>query len=86
MADTSFVRAFQPLNTVELALTKAALEDMGAERWVIENEHYFTTGGGFLSHGDVELWVRVPAEDVEWVRKELTDRLRSHEPPDSSDS
>ncbi|MGH7483130.1 MAG: hypothetical protein ACRELV_13320 [Longimicrobiales bacterium] len=79
MAHEPFLRVFQPANAVELALARAVLHEMRVPVF-IENEHHFTTGGGFLSHGDTEVWVRAPRSHASAVRDVLEERVRGKRP------
>ena len=72
MSKRRFVRVFEPLDAAEIALVHALL-DGTAFGYLIENEHFFHTGG-ILSHADSEVWVMVEEQDP----VEVGHLLRTH--------
>lgn len=69
---TEPVRVFRPVTHTEVAQVRAAMAGLGIP-FFIENENFFSTGGGMLAAGDSHVWVVVPAEHAELA----TDALRS---------
>jgi uncharacterized protein YaaQ len=72
----NLTRVFQPADATELAFVRTLLDGAGIP-FSVENENYFVAGGGYLSHGDTEVWIQVAESDVERARAVLKERFES---------